>query len=55
MVQAMLRRHRIGTIAAEQRDIAQAERDLAQSQQHFSRRLGEDNPITGEVFGFPQA
>ena len=45
----MLRRHRIGTIAAEQMDTAKAEQCLSQSQEHFSKRLGEDNPITGEV------
>ncbi len=45
----MLRRHRIGTIAAEQKDTAQAEQYLSHSQQHFSKRLGGDNPITGEV------
>ncbi len=48
-MQAMLRRHRIGTIAAEQKDTAQAEQYLSHSQQHFSKRLGDDNPITGEV------
>ena len=50
-LQALLRRHRIGTIAAEQRDTAQAEQYLSHSQQHFSKRLGDDNPITGEVRG----
>ena len=45
----MLRRHRIGTIAAEQMDVAKAEQCLSQSQDHFSKRLGENNPITGEV------
>ena len=49
MVQAMLRRHRIGTIAAEQMDTAKAEQCLSQSKEHFSKRLGDDNPITGEV------
>ena len=48
----MLRRHRLGTIAAEQRDTAQADQCLSHSQQHFSKRLGEDNPITGEVLKF---
>ena len=48
----MLRRHRIGTIAAEQKDTAQAEQYLSHSQQHFSKRLGDDNPITGEVLRF---
>ncbi|CAK0756623.1 hypothetical protein CVIRNUC_002471 [Coccomyxa viridis] len=47
--QAMLRRHRIGTIAAEQMDVAKAEQCLSQSQEHFSKRLGENNPITGEA------
>ena len=45
----MLRRHRIGTIAAEQQDTIQAEQYLSRSIQHFSKRLGEDNPITGEA------
>ena len=48
-VQAMLRSHRLGTIAAAAQDVTAAEQLLHQSQQHFSRRLGQDNPITGEV------
>jgi hypothetical protein len=45
----MLRTHRLGTIAAAAQDTATAEELLFKSQQHFSRRLGKDNPITGEV------
>ena len=30
-------------------DVAKAEQCLSQSQEHFSKRLGENNPITGEV------
>ncbi len=41
--------HRLGTIAAVARETTTAEQLLSQSQEHFSRRLGQDNPITGEV------
>ncbi|KAK9906413.1 hypothetical protein WJX75_001467 [Coccomyxa subellipsoidea] len=47
--QAMLRTHRLGTIAAAAQDTATAEELLLKSQQHFLRRLGKDNPITGEA------
>ncbi|BDA46492.1 hypothetical protein COCOBI_08-5850 [Coccomyxa sp. Obi] len=47
--QAVLRTHRLGTIAAVAQETTTAEQLLSQSQQHFSRRLGQDNPITGEA------
>lgn len=45
----MLRSHRLGTIAAAAQEAPAAEQLLSQSQEHFTKRLGKDNPITGEV------
>ncbi len=47
--QVMLRVHRLGTIAAAARDTSGAVEHLVRSREHFSKRLGPDNPITGEV------
>jgi hypothetical protein len=45
----MLRTHRLGTIAAAARDTTEADKLLVQSLAHFTKRLGQDNPISGEV------
>ena len=47
--QVMLRTHRLGTIAAAAQDTSEADRLLIQSQSHFTKRLGAENPISGEV------
>lgn len=45
----MLRVHRLGTIAAAARDTSAAVEQLGRSRGHFSKRLGPENPISGEA------
>lgn len=49
IAQVMLRMHRLGTIAAAAKDSGAALQHLGQSREHFGKRLGTDNPISGEV------